>query len=80
MNKVFMKKLLQAKRLQYEAIKEIIPEKMKDRIDTFEKEAFELIKDIVIEMIKDETKEKGSTDHKGEATYKSAKKVSVEFK
>ena len=39
MNKEFAKKMIKAKRLEYEAIKEVMPEGLKSRIDSFEKEA-----------------------------------------
>lgn len=91
MNDAFIKKIIQAKKLEYEAIKEILPEKMKDRIDTFEKETFRLIKDIAIELIKDgiderkDTRDQSDPSYKGEsickhkATYKRTKKISIDF-
>jgi len=91
MNKVFMKKIMQAKKLEYEALKEIMPEKMKTRIDSFGKEAFELIKDIAFEMIKEDIDEKNDTTDKSDpdynnesaskskTVYKRTKKVSIDF-
>ncbi|EKQ50725.1 MULTISPECIES: hypothetical protein [unclassified Clostridium] len=76
MNKEFIKKMLKAKRFEYEAIKEIIPDKIRDRIDCFEKEAISIIRDIGFEMIKEDIKDK---EEKNNADNKSTKKINIDF-
>lgn len=71
MNKEFIKKMIKAETLKYEAIKEILPEKVRKRVDDIEKEAFSLIKDIAIYMIQEEKDEKEEK--------KITKKVEVDF-
>jgi len=70
MNKVFLSKIIKAKKLEYEALKEIMPSGIRKKVDSFEKEAFNLIKGIVIEMIKEET----------DVDKKVVKKIGVDFK
>ena len=85
MNKEFAKKMIKAKRLEYEAIKEIMPESIKNSIDSFQKDAFNLIKDVAIEIIKediqnrDTTKNKCDMDNKTNMNNKNIKKISVDF-
>ena len=70
MNTVFLSKIIKAKKLEYEAIKEIMPNGIRKKVDSFEKEALNLIKDIAIEMIKEETV----------VENKAVKKIGVDFK
>jgi hypothetical protein len=81
MNKEFVKKMIKAKRLEYEAIKEVMPERLKDRIDTFEKEAFSLIKDLAIEIISEDAhkKSKSNSNDNYNKDSKNVKKISVDF-
>ena len=58
MNKEFVRKIIKAKKLEYEALKEIMPESITSRITSVENEAISLIKDIALELIQDEVKEK----------------------
>ncbi|WP_238906681.1 hypothetical protein [Clostridium sp. YIM B02506] len=71
MNKEFIKKIIKAETLRYEAIKEILPDKVRKRVDDIEKEALSLIKDIAIYMIQEEKDEKEDK--------KITKKVEVDF-
>ncbi|SHH79947.1 hypothetical protein [Clostridium intestinale] len=71
MNKEFIKKMIKAEALKYEAIKEILPDKVRKRVDDIEKDAFSLIKDIAIYMIQEEKDEKEEK--------KITKKVEVDF-
>ena len=85
MNKEFVKKMIKAKRIEYEAIKEIMPDKIKSMIDSFEKDAFNFLKDIAIEIVKDNMNDKSSeenkcdTVNKNAADNKSVKKINVDF-
>ena len=81
MNKEFAKKMIKAKRLEYEAIKEVMPESLRDRIDTFEKEAFSLIKDLAIEILSEDAHEKNkcNSDDNCNKDSKNVKKISVDF-
>jgi lipoate-protein ligase A len=53
-NKEFVKKMIKAERLRYEAFKEILPHSIKERVDTLEKDAVNFLKDIAIEIIKED--------------------------
>ena len=85
MNKEFVKKMIKAKKLEYEAIKEIMPEAIKNRIDSFQKDAFNLIKDVAIEIIKEDmqnrntNKSKCDIDNETNTNNKNIKKISVDF-
>lgn len=57
MNKEFIKKLIKIKKLEYEAIKEILPDKVKEKVDSFEVEAINLAKEVAIELLKEDTQE-----------------------
>lgn len=73
MNKEFIKKILKAEKLKYEAIKEILPDSLRDKVNSLEKDAFNLLKDVALEMIKEDVKEQNCTDKK------MTKKVTVDF-
>jgi hypothetical protein len=73
MNKEFIKKIIKAEKLKYEAIKEIMPDNLRKRVDTFEKDAVSLLKDIAIEMVKEDL------DNKDEVVKKETKKINVDF-
>ena len=73
MNKEFIKKMIKAERLKYEAIKEILPDCLRQKVDALEKDAFELLKDVAIEIIKEDVKVDNGIDSK------MTKKVNVDF-
>ncbi len=73
MNKEFIKKMIKAEKLKYEAIKEIMPHSLRDRVEYFERDCFNLISDVALELIKENVREKEQADKKD------AKKVSVDF-
>lgn len=73
MNREFMKKIIKAKRLEYEALKEIMPDKLKSKVSNFEDEVVIFFKDLALEMIKEES------SVKRESETKSVKKISVDF-
>lgn len=81
MNKEFAKRMIKTKRLEYEAIKEVMPESLRDRIDTFEKEVFSLIKDLAIEILSEDAHEKSkcNSDDNCNKDSKNVKKISVDF-
>ncbi|MHC1685180.1 MAG: hypothetical protein AB6733_19965 [Clostridiaceae bacterium] len=72
MKKEFVKKMLKAELLRYEAIKEILPENIKSSISKIEKDAAEVIKDLAIEFLKEQSDVK-------EEVKKEVKKVKVDF-
>lgn len=76
MNKEFLKKMMKAKMLEYEAIKELIPSNMKDKVESCEKELIDIFKNIALEMINEE---KNSDSNKGNDIKKKVKKIGVEF-
>lgn len=58
MNKEFVKKMIKAEMLRYSAIKEIMPEAIKGRIDKFEKEAAGVLKEVVFEAFEEKSEDK----------------------
>jgi hypothetical protein len=78
MNKTFMKKIIRAKMLEYEAIKEIMPGNLKKRITHLEKETLNIVKDIVLELIS-ESDDEESNMKEDQASAKKATKISVDF-
>lgn len=82
MNKEFVKKIIKAKKLECEAIMEIMPDKIKKRAEKFEKDAVDLSKEIILEFIKDQEFMKSSKSENNktdEKNKKNIKKVKVEF-
>lgn len=81
MNKEFAKKMIKAKRLEYEAIKEVMPEGLKNRIDSFEKEAFTLIRDLAVEILSEDANEKSKCNSENNLNQdgKNVKKINVNF-
>lgn len=58
MNKEFVKKMLKAEMLRYSAIKEIMPEAIKGRIDKFERETAGVLKEVVFEAFEEKSEDK----------------------
>lgn len=85
MNKEFAKKLIKAEILRYQAIKEILPEGMKHGIETLERDAGNLLKDIAMEIISEnfsrqENVSRPEQDNTGKTEDKKAvKRVDVDF-
>lgn len=77
MNQEFIKKMIKAKRLEYEAIKEIMPDKIKNKIEAIEKDAFNLLKDIAIEIVKEEVEVE--RENNSSMNNKGSKKINVDF-
>jgi hypothetical protein len=53
MNRQFVKKMVQAKRLEYQALKEIMPEKLAKRVAKLEGELLEFGKELVMTALSD---------------------------
>lgn len=85
MNKEFVKKMIKAEMLRYQAIKEILPEGMKKSIETLEKDAGNLLKDIALDIIsenftgQDNSKRPGQNTVSGTGDRKNVKRVQVDF-
>lgn len=85
MNKEFAKKLIKAEILRYQAIKEILPEGMKHGVETLERDAGNLLKDIAMEFISEnfsqqENVSRPDQDNTGKPGDKKAvKRVAVDF-
>lgn len=62
MNRQFVKKMVQAKRLEYQALKEVMPEKMAKRVTKLEGELMELGKEFLMTMLSDEPKDNRKSD------------------
>lgn len=58
MNKEFVKKMIKAEMLKYSAIKDIMPEAIKGRIDNFEKEAAGVLKEAIFEAFEEKSEDK----------------------
>jgi len=71
MNKEFVKKMIKAEKYKYEAIKEILPQDLRKKVDEFEKDAFNLLKDVALEIMREDVEEETGT--------KVIKKVNVDF-
>ncbi|AUM94200.1 TPA: hypothetical protein LA742_000819 [Clostridium botulinum] len=74
MNKNFIKKIIKAKKLEYEAVRELMPKSLKSKISNMEKEVLKSLKDLSLELLKDEELEKR------ESNNKQVKKIGVDFK
>lgn len=80
MNKEFVKKMIMAEQLRYEAIKEILPDSIRKRVDNVEKDAFELIKEIAFDMVNDKVVDTNSSGNKEQKdNKKGTKKVDIDF-
>lgn len=75
MNKEFVKNMIKAEKYKYLAIKEILPSDIRERVDDLEREALNLIKDVVFEIMKENLEEKTSKN----TTQKITKKVDIDF-
>ena len=73
MNKEFVKKMIKAEKLKYEAIKELLPSSLRKKAEDFERDAFNLLKDIALEMMKEDVEEESHE------SKKTTKKVDVYF-
>lgn len=73
MNKEFVKKMIKAEKLKYEAIKEILPNNLRKKVEEIEKDTLNILKDIALEMIKQDVEEESY------ASKKITKKVDVDF-
>jgi len=71
MNKELVKKVIKAKKYEYDLIKEMLPNNLRNKVEELEKDALNLVKDAVIEVMKEESKE--------EKVKKAIKKVDVDF-
>ena len=69
MNKEFVKKMLQAKKLEYEALEEILPDSIKEKRKKIVSEFKDIIRDVIIEDI---TEDKSTKNRE-------VKKVNIDF-
>ena len=74
MNKQFMIKMIQAKKLQYEALMEILPEGMVKRVEHLEGELLELGKECFVALM-DMPKDKSSNPSESKS---GTRKVTIE--
>lgn len=73
MNKGFITKMIQSKILAYEAIKEIMPDKLRDKIQDIEKESLAILKEAAFSLtINNQEENKKPLE-------KSPKKIKVDF-
>lgn len=78
MNQSFVIKMLKAKKMEYEAIKELMPEEMREIWEVAESQAKRTMKEIIMEGLKESIKENGNSKDDAKQTPKT-KKVKVEF-
>jgi hypothetical protein len=64
MNKIFIEKMMQAKCLQYEALKEIMPEKMVNRIRSIENELIDIGKECIANIMANSANNKAASETK----------------
>ena len=92
MNKEFVKKIIKSEMLRYEAIKEVLPEAVRTRVEAVEKDTGKLIRDIALEMLSEnwsgqDLSKQGRTDSVDEKSEKlekaedkkTVKRVNVDF-
>lgn len=75
MNKQFVVKMMQAKKLQYEAFKEIMPEPMANRIIKLENEIFEIGKEYFMSGVYEASK---NQQNESSETKAKTRKVTIE--
>lgn len=61
MNKQFVFKMMQAKQLEYQALKEIMPEQVVNRIKKIEKEVLDIGKEYFMTVMSDSKKDNQTT-------------------
>lgn len=76
MNKEFIKKMIQAEVLKYQAVKELLPNNIRKHIDSVENDAVEMLKELAVEIIKDYSE---VDKKKQKETSKQTKKVNIDF-
>lgn len=70
MNREFIKKMIKAEALRYEAIMEVLPPAVSKRVKQFQGEAESILKEIALELIEEKS---------GPNDKKEIKKVKVDF-
>lgn len=75
MNRQFVVKMMQAKQLEYEALKEIMPECMVNRIENLESEFVAIAKEYFMTVMNDTKKEAASSTKSSETKVR---KVTIE--
>lgn len=75
MNKEFVVKMMQAKQLEYQAMKEIMPEKLVNRIEKLEGEFVSLAKECFLTVLSESSAEKKT---KEASTEGRTRKVTIE--
>lgn len=75
MNKEFMIKMMQAKKLEYEALKEVLPVPVVNRISSLEKELMDLGKEYFMTVVCSEKKESPAAEPEAKSK---ARKVTIE--
>lgn len=75
MNKQFVVKMMQAKQMEYQALKEIMPESMVNRIEHLENEFVAIAKEYFMSMMNDTGKGTASTT---KASDTKVRKVTIE--
>lgn len=73
MNSSFVIKMVKAEMLRYEAVKEILPECLKQKVDKTESEFKDIIKKLAFEIINENAPEKKEENKPG------TRKISVNF-
>jgi hypothetical protein len=76
MNKQFVKKMVQAKRLEYQALKEVMPECMAKRVTKLESELLDFGKEFVMTIMSDSEKNDSSDEASG--SKQRTRKVPIE--
>jgi hypothetical protein len=75
MNKQFVVKMMQAKQMEYQALKEIMPECMVNRIENLENEFVTIAKEYFMSVMNDTSK---SADSSTKASDTKVRKVTIE--
>lgn len=75
MSKQFVQKILQAKQLEYEALKEIMPEKIVNKLDALEDELLEYAREYFRAVVRNKANQEGETSPK---TMQGIRKVTIQ--
>lgn len=78
MNKQFLLKMAQAKQLQFEALKEIMPDRLVEKIDNLENEIIDIGKEVILATMMDSKQTKEKQSKEDEKRTKKAQKVTIE--
>lgn len=79
MNTIFLAKMLQAKKLEYEAVRELLPESAKISLDTFTGNLTSTFREIALQLMNLEREQSENSRQGGGHNGQGARKVPIDF-